>query len=609
MKKYLFILAFICIPVLTAFGKRTDVSKTDDPLTVAKLIADRLIRVTPFKYKLVVAPNNKIFNNVQFVDFGRTFQLGKPAVAYAYTSLYVPEDIQMTFEIEHNDGCKVWLNSQLVYEQRGDRKVNLHFEERSIEMNNEFKVNLKKGTNYLLVKSETSGDDWRVYIQPPSTKGAVINDKDLEIGLGHIKNVDAKISQITNWLVIGPFANPLSNGKRVGLDEVYAPEKEISFGCLYQGLASKVTWTIPKIEILGDMINPFAWGTNYDWNYHNGGVCWAMEQLAEVTGEKKYDDYASRFCDFHLEGIPFVEYQLKTLNAFNCANHFIIHTPLLDFTTAPALPMIYKLRKNQSFPNRDKYATFVDSIINYARYKQIRLPGKSNFTRTTPEKYTTWTDDMFMGIPFLVQASQYTKDLATSRALLDDAASQILDFHSQVWDPDKNLYVHAHYSGSNVKLPYWSRANGWAIWAMTEVLMNLPHNHPAYKKILEYYRELVASLTKLQDKSGFWFNVLDRPDSQKEISGTAIFTMAIARGIDHGWIDARKYRPVAERGWEAIKTQIEPDGTVHKICVGTMCSEDVNYYMNRPLYDNDTHGLFAVLFAGIEMAKMEKIKK
>ncbi|MDP4226925.1 MAG: glycoside hydrolase family 88 protein, partial [Bacteroidota bacterium] len=60
---------------------------------------------------------------------------------------------------------------------------------------------------------------------------------------------------------------------------------------------------------------------------------------------------------------------------------------------------------------------------------------------------------------------------------------------------------------------------------------------------------------------------------------------------------------------EAIKTQIEPDGTVHKICVGTMCSEDVNYYMNRPLYDNDTHGLFAVLFAGIEMAKMEEMKK
>ena len=43
----------------------------------------------------------------------------------------------------------------------------------------------------------------------------------------------------------------------------------------------------------------------------------------------------------------------------------------------------------------------------------------------------------------------------------------------------------------------------------------------------------------------------------------------------------------------------EEDGTVHNICEGTMCSEDVNYYLGRGLYDNDTHGLFALLFAGI----------
>jgi hypothetical protein len=37
-----------------------------------------------------------------------------------------------------------------------------------------------------------------------------------------------------------------------------------------------------------------------------------------------------------------------------------------------------------------------------------------------------------------------------------------------------------------------------------------------------------------------------------------------------------------------------------------MCSDDVNYYLNRPFYDNDTHGLFAVVFAGIEVSNMNK---
>jgi rhamnogalacturonyl hydrolase YesR len=116
----------------------------------------------------------------------------------------------------------------------------------------------------------------------------------------------------------------------------------------------------------------------------------------------------------------------------------------------------------------------------------------------------------------------------------------------------------------------------------------------------------VDALVALQNKNGFWLQVLDRTDSREEVSGTAIFTMAIARGITNGWLNEKKYKPYAQKGWEALKTQIDSDGTVHNICYGTMCSEDVNYYLNRPFYDNDTHGLFAVVFAGIEVSNMNK---
>jgi len=61
-----------------------------------------------------------------------------------------------------------------------------------------------------------------------------------------------------------------------------------------------VTWTMPKIEVLGDVIDPKEWGTNYNWNYHNGGVAWAMQLLSEATGEKSIMKYASNFCDFSL---------------------------------------------------------------------------------------------------------------------------------------------------------------------------------------------------------------------------------------------------------------------------------------------------------------------
>ena len=469
-------------------------------------------------------------------------------------------------------------------------------------MSGEFEVVLQKGANTLLIKSETRGSEWRVYLQPPSQKGAVVNGVvHPEIGLRGVPNVDAKVAELTNWLVIGPFEN-----SRGDLDAAQPPEQEFVFGKMYAGLDAPVTWTIPKIEILGGLIDPLPWGTNYNWNYHNGGTAWAMQLLAKATGEKKYADYANRFCDFHLEGIPFVEHQVKTLNAVESANHWIIETPLLDFTLAPSLPFLYRLRTEKKFANRPAYEKWIERMLAYARHEQIRLPGQGIYTRTTPVKYTTWVDDMFMGIPFLVQAALHGPDEKSRAGFFDDAASQTLAFNEQVWDADAQLYMHARYSDNPVKLPHWSRCNGWAIWAMSEVLTHLPATHPKRAAILEQFVRHATSLLKLQAKDGFWFNVLERPDSPKEVSGTAIFVMAFARGVRHGWLPAETFRAAAVKGWQALTHKIDADGTVHDICAGTMCTEDEEYYVNRPLYDNDTHGLFAVLFAAIEMDHLLK---
>jgi rhamnogalacturonyl hydrolase YesR len=245
-------------------------------------------------------------------------------------------------------------------------------------------------------------------------------------------------------------------------------------------------------------------------------------------------------------------------------------------------------------------------MLRYAKDEQVRLPDLNIYTRLTPEKYTTWVDDMFMGIPFLMQAAQYASTQAERNDWLNDAARQVLNFNKVVWNEDTKLYSHARYSEHMVRLPHWSRANGWGIWATTEVLNALPKSHPQYNAVLAHYQQHVRSLVKLQKENGFWLQLLDRPASPEEVSGTAIFTMAIARGIRQGWIPAATYSNHAEKGWAAIKSQMEMDGTVHNICYGTMCSEDENYYLQRPFYDDDTHGLFAVLFAGIEMHLMQQ---
>jgi len=443
-------------------------------------------------------------------------------------------------------------------------------------------------------------------------KGSLIEDRkpgNPRLTLEGFTQISPEIAKLTNWLVVGPFNDVEVNGTYNGIKNVYAPENEFEIGKLYKNGLNEITWTIPKIEVLGDVIDarPF-WGTYYNWNYHAGGVAWAMACLAKVTGNSKYGDYSNKWTDFMLDEKPFIGYQVKTLNGFQSVNHQLFNTPLLDFTSAPAMPFIYRLTGQKQFKNRDQYQTLVNSIKDYVIHQQIRLPD-GNFTRETPEKFTTWVDDMFMGIPFIVQASLETNDPKEKSELINDAATQILAFNKQLFDPSANLYQHAQYSQHKEKLPYWSRANGWGIWATTEVLMNLPDNNDKRGAIMAFYKKHVDALIKLQNpETGFWYNVLDRPDSYQELSGTAIFTMAIARGINNGWLDRAKYEKYAVLGWKAIASSVETDGTVHNICVGTMSSEDVNYYINRPKVDDDSHGIIGLIFAGIEMDKLLSYK-
>ena len=124
---------------------------------------------------------------------------------------------------------------------------------------------------------------------------------------------------------------------------------------------------------------------------------------------------------------------------------------------------------------------------------------------------------------------------------------------------------------------------------------------------MDIYKLHVDALVKFQNpETGFWRNVLDKKESKDETSGTAIFTMAIAKGVNEKWLNRTYYKNSAVKGWNALQTVIKNDGTAHGTVVGTNVSLDVNFYYNRPLADNDTHVLFPIIFAGIKMSKMLK---
>lgn len=112
---------------------------------------------------------------------------------------------------------------------------------------------------------------------------------------------------------------------------------------------------------------------------------------------------------------------------------------------------------------------------------------------------------------------------------------------------------------------------------------------------------MVSAVTKTA--LGLWHQLIDMENTYLETSATAIFTYAIAKAINEGWLDSR-YAYIAAQGWEGVSSRIMADGQVEGICMGTGINTATYYYANRPTVLNDIHGLGATLLAGSEVLKL-----
>jgi unsaturated rhamnogalacturonyl hydrolase len=137
--------------------------------------------------------------------------------------------------------------------------------------------------------------------------------------------------------------------------------------------------------------------------------------------------------------------------------------------------------------------------------------------------------------------------------------------------------------------------------AVTNVLDAIPANHPRRPALLDIFRKLAAGLEKYQDPAtGRWFQVIDkgdRSDNWTETSCSSMFTYALSRGAQQGYLDPH-YAGVAQRGYEGVlaKLSVGSDGRTNlaDISVGTNVG-DYAYYVARDRATNDFHGLGAFL--------------
>jgi rhamnogalacturonyl hydrolase YesR len=531
--------------------------------------------------------------DIQVLDFGSVFGPASGGVAFAMSSIRTESDTMMAFGLSRDLPLTIRLNGATVYS--ANEPSSFVFHEIGYELfrfNDTIRLPLKRGNNLILIKAGLSAGRNVAYLRElarPGVKPSTSFD---------LAPVDPAFKG-KPWTFIGVFVNTRGNP----LAESLPPES--GYKSTYSHGGADFSWRFPaqqqmvkELRIQSDAT--YRRESYAEWQYPNGTVMLSLLDFAAEMKDTLTAGFVKRFCDFTLDNLELFRKQYEQLHAFRGTNHKLIRRGMLDDTGAPALPFVELYRRTR---NR-RLEPLVADIAQYIRNGQVRLPD-GTLCRYERMPGTVWADDLFMSAPYLMRMGVVTGD----KQYFDDAAQQVVNFNKYLVETRTGLYRHGWYDAEKRQSPVaWGRANGWVIWATSEILELLPTSHPLRDKIVNIYRDHLKAVVTFQAPSGLWHQVLDRPDSFEETSCTAMFMIGIVRGIRLGILDA-SYVPHVKKAWSGLQTRISEDGIVKDICRGTEMSDDLGYYFKRERFDNDPRGLGAVITACTEMVQFENPEK
>lgn len=268
----------------------------------------------------------------------------------------------------------------------------------------------------------------------------------------------------------------------------------------------------------------------------------------------------------------------------------------------------------------DKYRIALDGFIDQLRDHPLTNSGGYWHKKIYP--WQMWLDGIFMGSTFMVQyASSFN-----APEWYDVAVNQARMAYEKTLDPESGLLMHAWDESREQKwcdpatgrshFP-WSRATGWYLMALTDILEYLPEEHPGRGDLIHILQSTSEALLKVQDaETGLWFQVLNqgnREGNYIEGSGSAMFAYVFARAAKAGYLD-KKYLEIAGKAFDNIVKElitVDADGnlTMHNIVGG--CGLGGNpyrdgsyeYYINEKRVDNDTKGVAPFILAALELDK------
>jgi unsaturated rhamnogalacturonyl hydrolase len=342
-----------------------------------------------------------------------------------------------------------------------------------------------------------------------------------------------------------------------------------------------------------------------DWNYTQGMVCDALVSIAVRTGRDKDIDFARAWAD------RFVQADGTVTSGMGQPFDVALHS-LDRIRPAPLLLWLYDRTKEEKYK---KAAVFMAGLLD----QQPKTSDGGYWHRQTYPNQM-WLDGIYMADVFGAEYAGMMKDPKH----FDEAVKQILLIAKHTRDEKTGLFYHGWdetktrpwaNKDTGASPEFWGRAMGWYGMAMADVLEWLPADHPGRAEVQKVFKGFCEAVAKVQDKeTGMWWQILDKPTGPKnyvETSCSIMFSYALAKGAQHGWIGP-EYLEAARRGTRGVMNKeldflaggrVDIKGTV---VVGSLGGNGgfYDYYVGVQTTTNDQKSLGAMMYLSLAMSEI-----
>lgn len=340
-------------------------------------------------------------------------------------------------------------------------------------------------------------------------------------------------------------------------------------------------------------------GKKPHWNYIDGCMITALIQIARITGEAKYFDFAERFIDYYVsDDGSILGYDKEKYN-------------LDDVNEGKVLFELYEST------GKGKYRLAIEKQWEHLTSQPRTETG--NFWHKLIYPNQVWLDGIYMAQVFSAKYAKYFggKDYS-------DVLMQIKNVRRYMYDAEWGLYYHgfdcsrsAFWADKETGLSknFWLRAIGWFAVAMADIIEIA--DGEAKEEISKIFAELMSGIARYRDKeSGMYYQVVNMPGREGnylETSGSSMIAYAMMKGARLGVLD-ESYRELGRGTFDGICERCLDFDSEGRLNLGGIClvaglgpennrrrDGSYEYYISEPVVENDAKGVAPFILAYTEV--------